>query len=150
MSASRLSRRLSDLEAAGYVRRRIERKRLSRRDSNGLHLVRATVIVLLTNKFFADLGLIVCWKQAQKAAQKRRRKQLQQVEAALRQHEAKKQVTADRRQRSRGNWLQFERRLDEERRREVERVHANRVVTLAQKLGISGREAEELILSGQA
>lgn len=71
VSPAALNRALRLVDRAGYAVRRIERIAVRDRVS-GAQFVRTRVLVMLTEKFFRDLGLAVAWKKAQTWARKRR------------------------------------------------------------------------------
>lgn len=75
VSTAAFNRALRLVDRAGYAVRRIERIAVRNRE-NGAQFVRTRVLVMLTEKFFRDLGLAVAWKKAQTWARKRRARQI--------------------------------------------------------------------------
>lgn len=110
LSEAVLSRLLSTLEEAGYVKRRIEKIRLDEKDSNGLHLVRTRVLVQFTVRFWADLGLRYVYERVQRSAMRKRVVQLRAIgqrrQAMLERHSLEQM----RRQESRKRWADKEAR----------------------------------------
>jgi hypothetical protein len=93
VSPAAFNRALKLVDRAGYVVRRIERIAVR---ENGVQFVRTRVLLMLTEKFFRDLGLAVAWKRAQTGALKRRARQIahtQQQAATTLQRAASARIT---------------------------------------------------------